>query len=55
VQHADGEVVVELATDRRPQVIRTVAGMRTAEVVRAFRLVEEHAAFLLTKWREYHG
>lgn len=55
VQSANGEVVIALAAERRPQTIRTVAGMRTPEVIRAFRLVEDHAAFLLTKWREYHG
>jgi hypothetical protein len=29
--------------------------MRTLDVVRAFRIVEDHTEFLLAKWREYHG
>ena len=55
VQNAGGEVVIELASGTRPQGIRSVAGMRTPDVVRAFRIVEDHAEFLLATWREYHG
>ena len=55
VVHAEGETIIELASAGRHQTLRSVAGMRTADVVRAFRIVEEHAEYLLTKWREYHG
>jgi Domain of unknown function (DUF4160) len=55
VVKADGEAIIELADARRPQMLRTVARMRTADVVRAFRIVEEHAEYLLAKWRQYHG
>lgn len=55
VTSADGEAIIELAGARRPQVLRAVVGMRTPDVVRAFRIVEEHTEFLLAKWRKYHG
>lgn len=55
VWNAAGEAVIELASPRRPQVLRSVAGMRTPDVVRAFRIVEDHTELLLVKWREYHG
>lgn len=54
-RNADGEVVIQLANGGRPQAIRTLAGMRSADVVRAFRIVEDHTEFLLAKWREFHG
>lgn len=55
VWNAAGEAVVGLASAGHPQVLRSVAGMRTPDVVRAFRIVEGHTEFLLSKWREYHG
>ncbi len=55
VQSADGEAVIELATSGASPVIRTVAGLRTPDVVRAFRVVERHHELLVAKWREYHG
>ncbi len=55
VRNAAGEAVIELASALRPQVLRSMAGMRTPDVVRAFRIVEDHAELLLAKWREYHG
>lgn len=55
VRNAHGEAAIELASSGRPQVIRAVAGMRSADAIRAFRIVEEHTEFLLAKWREYHG
>ena len=55
VRSADGETVIELASGGRPQRVRSVAGMRTPDVVRAFRLVEQHTPFLIAQWREYHG
>lgn len=51
----DAEVVIELASGSRPQRIREASRMRTADVVRAFWIVEEHTEYLLTRWRTYHG
>ena len=51
----DAEVVIDVATARRRQTIRSVSRMRTADVVKAFRIVEENADYLLTCWRQYHG
>ena len=55
VQNADGEVVVELATQDSPQRIRQVAGMRDRDVLRAFWLVEARTEYLHVCWRRYHG
>lgn len=55
VRKAGAEAVIELASGGRPQTIRSLAAMRTADVVRAFRIVEEHTEFLLAAWRQYHG
>lgn len=55
VRTADGEVIMELATVGRNQIIRSVAGMRTADVTAAFWLVEDHSSFLLAQWRSLHG
>ena len=55
VWNADGEVVITLAVEDRPQTVRTVAGMRPADVTAAFWLVEEHTNYLLERWREFHG
>jgi hypothetical protein len=55
VRNASGEVVIDLAMGDRRQSIRYVAGMRTADITRAFWLVEENTEYLLAKWREYHG
>jgi hypothetical protein len=29
--------------------------MGTADVTRAFWIVEDHTEYLLARWREYHG
>jgi hypothetical protein len=55
VRTADGEVVIRLASADGPQTVRAVARMRAADVVTAFRIVEEHTEYLLDRWREYHG
>lgn len=55
VRNATGEVVIELATAVTPQTIRQISGMRTADVVRAFWLVEENTEYLLACWRGHHG
>jgi hypothetical protein len=55
VWKGDSEVVIDLPTARRGQIIRGVSRMRTADVAKAFWIVEDHAEYLLTRWREYHG
>jgi hypothetical protein len=55
VWKGDGEVVIELARADRSQLVREVSGMRISDVTKAFWIVEEHAAYLLTCWRKYHG
>lgn len=51
----DGELIVKLASGGRRQRIRSVARMRTADITKAFAIVEEHTDYLLTCWRQYHG
>jgi len=55
VLKANGEIVIELATDDEPQRVRDVYGMTGRDVIRAFRIVEDHSAMLWTEWRKYHG
>lgn len=55
VRNADGEVVIVLARPGHPQSIRDAVGMRTRDVVTAFRIVEEYTQYLSHRWREYHG
>jgi alkanesulfonate monooxygenase SsuD/methylene tetrahydromethanopterin reductase-like flavin-dependent oxidoreductase (luciferase family) len=55
VRNADGEVVIVLPVPGGAPAVREVAGMRADDVVRAFWIVEEHAEYLLERWREYHG
>ena len=55
VRNADGEVVIVLAAESRRQMIRTVSGMRPADVTAAFWLVEAHTTYLLQRWRAYHA
>jgi hypothetical protein len=52
---ANGEIVIELASDDEPQRIRDVYGMKGPDAIRAFRIVEEHSTMLWTEWRKYHG
>ena len=54
VWSAGGEVVIDLAVGTKPQTIRSVAGMRTADIAAAFHLVERHTAHLLQCWRKHH-
>ena len=51
----DGEVVIELVAEGRRQVIRAVSRMRASDVMKAFWIVEAETAYLLTRWRQYHG
>jgi hypothetical protein len=47
--------VISLGEERSLPSVREVVGMRPSDVLRAFRIVEEHQAFLLAEWRRYHG
>jgi len=48
-------VIIDLPEGDQPLRIRKLSGMRTADVVTAFRLVEANVAMLLELWRKYHG
>jgi hypothetical protein len=54
VWKGDGEVVIELATEERGQTIRGVSRMRSADIAKAFWIVEDHAEYLAYCWRRYH-
>lgn len=49
------EVVIDLATSRRRQTIRSVSRMRVPDVTKAFWIVEGNTDYLLMCWRQYHG
>ena len=55
VRKAGAVVVINLPDGDKPVGIRTVRGMRAADVVAAFRLVEANVEMLLKQWRRYHG
>ena len=55
VVHPHGEVTMELATKDKRQAIRKSDGLSVREIGTAFRIVEEHADFLLRCWRKHHG
>ncbi len=55
VYKAGTSVVIELAAATPRPAVREVAGMPSADVVKAFLIVEDHSAFLLEKWEEIHG
>jgi hypothetical protein len=55
VWRGDGEVVIELGRDGHAQTIRDAAGMRTADIARAFWIVEGPSEYRLTCWRRFHG
>jgi hypothetical protein len=48
-------VVIDLPEGDQALGVRKVGGMRTADVVAAFRLVEANVRMLLAQWRKYHG
>lgn len=54
VLKSGAEVIINLGDAGRPPEIREVHGMRTRDVLRAYRLVERLNAELIEKWREYH-
>lgn len=45
------EVIIELA----PVAIRENYGMRTAQIVKAVRIVEDNLEMLQEEWRKIHG
>jgi hypothetical protein len=51
----EGSVVVMLPVGGAPVRVRSVRGMRDADVIAAVRLVAAHAELLLASWRKYHG
>lgn len=51
----DGSTKIALGADGgTPAVIRT-AGAKDNEVMKALLIVIEHRAFLMEKWKEFHG
>ena len=55
VHKGGAEVVITLPDGEFPLAIRTIHGMKTADVVAAFRLVEAHLEPLRAAWRPHHG
>ena len=55
VWKAGAVVVIDLPEGAQPLGIRKLRGMRTVDVVTAFRLVEANVTMLLEQWRKYHG
>jgi len=51
----EGVAVIELSYRGRHQCLTKVKDMRTPDVVKAFRLVEQHTTQLIEAWRRYHG
>ena len=51
----DELVVIRLGTATSPPTVWAVYRMRSADVVRAFRLVETHHALIDAAWRRLHG
>lgn len=52
---AGEELVIWLGDASTGPSIGDAVGMRDADAVKAFRVVEAHHAFLLACWRAYHG
>jgi hypothetical protein len=55
VWKAGAVVVIDLPEGDHALGIRKARGMRTVDLVAAFRLVEANVAMLLEQWRKYHG
>jgi hypothetical protein len=49
-----GLVVIRLATRTSPQKVWAVYNMKDRDVLRAYRLVEEHHDVLMQAWRAIH-
>ena len=52
---AEGLVILRLALPGKPLAVRHVYKMRNSDVVRAYRLVEQHHEAILQAWRALHG
>jgi len=52
---AGGEVIIELGTPGESCVLREAHSMKTADIVRAVRIVEMNPEELRESWRKYHG
>ena len=55
VARAGAEVVLLLPQSAGGVVVRTVYGIRDADVIAAVRLVEANMTLLMRAWRKYHG
>jgi hypothetical protein len=55
VVRGGAEVKIHLGTESAPPSVERVFQMRDADVVEAYRIVLEHHAQLMNKWRQYHG
>ena len=55
VWKAGAFVVIDLASGELPTRVRRVRGMRAADLVAAFQIVEGNVELLLKQWRKYHG
>jgi hypothetical protein len=49
------DVKIHLGTESAPPSVEHVFQMRDADVVEAYRIVLDHHAQLMDKWRQYHG
>jgi hypothetical protein len=49
------ELLVSLGSDTEPIDVRTNRGMKPQRILKALRLVADHQALLLQRWREIHG
>lgn len=49
------ELLVSLGSDTEPVGVRTNRGMKPQRILKALRLVADHQALLLERWREIHG
>lgn len=52
---AAGLVVIRLGSGENPPKVWAVYDMKDRDVVRAYRLVEQHHEMILEVWRRMHG
>jgi hypothetical protein len=55
VIRGDGEVTIVLGSETHPPRLREIHGMKNSDVVRAYRIVNEHREYLVLAWRAHHG
>lgn len=51
----DGEAKIDLGAGADEPALVWSVGFSNADLRRAYRLVRDHRAALIGKWREYHG